>query len=162
MSSAAYQPIDTPSLEENDIRNLYQNLLNAWNRRNADDFAGLFEEAGNSVGFDGSPLNGQAEIGSALRQIFADHQTSAYVGKIREVRFLTPEVAILRAICGMVPPGKSDVNPAVNAIQTLIARKQSGSWQIALFQNTPAQFHGRPEMVDAMTEELRQLVRDAD
>lgn len=28
----------------------------------------------------------------------------------------------------------------------------------ALFQNTPAQFHGRPELVEALTEELRQLL----
>jgi hypothetical protein len=29
-----------------------------------------------------------------------------------------------------------------------------------LFQNTPAQFHGRPELVDAMTREL-QAVADS-
>ncbi|TMB75962.1 MAG: DUF4440 domain-containing protein, partial [Chloroflexi bacterium] len=27
-----------------------------------------------------------------------------------------------------------------------------------LFQNTPAQFHGRPELVQQLTEELRQLL----
>ncbi|MGZ4033139.1 MAG: SgcJ/EcaC family oxidoreductase, partial [Tumebacillaceae bacterium] len=31
-------------------------------------------------------------------------------------------------------------------------------WQIALFQNTPAQFHGRPELVEQMTAELRELI----
>ncbi len=67
-----------------------------------------------------------------------------YVGKIRGVRFLTPEVAVLRAVAGMVPPGQSDLNPAVNTIQTLVAAKGAGPWRIALFQNTPAQFHGRP------------------
>jgi len=30
---------------------------------------------------------------------------------------------------------------------------------IALFQNTPAQFHGRPELAQQLTEELRQLRR---
>jgi hypothetical protein len=28
----------------------------------------------------------------------------------------------------------------------------------ALYQNTPAQFHGRPELVQKMTEELQQLL----
>jgi len=58
----------------------------------------------------------------------------------------------------MIPPGSSDINPAVNAIQTLTAIKQDGQWSIALFQNTPAQFHGRPDLSEALTAELRQLL----
>jgi hypothetical protein len=58
----------------------------------------------------------------------------------------------------MLPPGKSDINPAVNTIQSLVAVKQAGQWRIALYQNTPAQFHGRPELSQALTEELRQLL----
>jgi uncharacterized protein (TIGR02246 family) len=84
--------------------------------------------------------------------------TATYVSKIRRVRFLAPEVAILRAVVGMVPPGKQDINPNTNAIQTLVATKQKDQWHIALFQKTPAQFHGRPELVEALTEELRQLL----
>lgn len=133
-------------------------MLDCWNKRNADDIAALYDEDGNLVGFDGSPINGQADIALQMRQIFADHLTAAYVGKIREVRFLTPEVAILRAVAGMVPPGQLDLSPAVNTIQTLVAAKRDGKWRIALFQNTPAQFHGRPELAQQLTEELRQLL----
>ncbi len=43
-----------------------------------------------------------------------DHQTAAYVSIIREVRFLSPEVALLRAVAGMTSPGKREINPAVN------------------------------------------------
>jgi uncharacterized protein (TIGR02246 family) len=132
--------------------------LDCWNKRNAADFAALFEEKGHVVGFDGSQMNGRAEIETVIGQIFADHMTAAYVGKIREVRFLTSEVAILRAVAGMAPPGQSDLNPAVNTVQTLVAAKRTAQWRIALFQNTPAQFHGRPELAEALTEELRQLL----
>jgi uncharacterized protein (TIGR02246 family) len=114
------------------------------------------------VGCDGSYMNGRAEIESSTRQIFTDHITAAYIGKVRDVRFLAPEVAILRAIVGMVPPGQTDINPAVNAIQVLVAtREADGQWRIALFQNTPAQFHGRPEVSEALTQELRQLLKNA-
>jgi hypothetical protein len=58
----------------------------------------------------------------------------------------------------MMSPGQSDLNPAVNTIQTLVAVKRAGKWRIAIFQNTPAQFHGRPELAQALTEELRQLL----
>jgi uncharacterized protein (TIGR02246 family) len=132
--------------------------LEAWNRQDAAHFAALFDEDSNVVGFDGSQMNGPSEIESTLRQIFGDHRTATYVGKIRGVRFLVPEVAVLRAVVGMVPPGQSDLNPAVNAIQSLVAVKKEGRWRITLFQNTPAQFHGRPELAEALTEELRQLL----
>jgi hypothetical protein len=34
--------------------------------------------------------------------------------------------------------------------------KENNDLKIQLFQNTPAQFHGRPEIVEQMTEELRE------
>lgn len=145
-------PPDKPA-----IRALYQQLLEAWNRRSAADYAALFEDAASVTGFDGSQMTGRADIETQVRQVFEHHQTAAYFGKIREVRFLSPEVAILRAVVGMVPPGQKDLNPAVNAIQSLVAVKQADDWRIALFQNTPAQFHGRPDLAEALTEELKKL-----
>jgi len=103
-------------------------------------------------------MNSAAEIGASLTQIFAEHVTAPYIAKIRAVRFLTPAVALLRAGVGMIPPGQTKLNPAVNSIQTLIAIKQDASWKITLFQNTPAQFHGRPELVQQLTDELRRLL----
>jgi len=124
--------------------------------------ADLFAENGNVVGFDGSQMDGPRQIESVLGQIFADHPTATYVAIVRDVRLLVPGVALLRAVAGMVPRGKSDINPAVNAIQSLIATKKQGRWRIALFQNTPAAFHGRPELSEQLTEELRRtsVLRD--
>jgi uncharacterized protein (TIGR02246 family) len=111
------------------------------------------------VGFDGSQLNGRAEIESSLRQIFTDHQTAAYVAKVREVRVLTPGTAVLRAVVGMVPPGQSDLHPAMNAAQTLVAVREAGRLSIAMLQSTPAAFHGRPELSESLTAELREELR---
>ena len=158
MSIQQSQLQDAQSGSDQEIGALYQQLLGAWNKRNARDFAALFAEDGNVVGFDGSPIDGRAAIEADIRRIFTDHQTAAYVGKIREVRFLTPDIAILRAVSGMVPPGQSDLNPAVNTIQSLVAVKREGQWRIAHYQNTPAQFHGRPDLAQQLTEELRQLL----
>jgi len=149
---------DEPANVEVEIRALYKNLLESWNRRKAADMAALFTIDGSIVGFDGSQMNGHGEIAATLGQIFADHVTAAYVGRIREVRLLSTEVALVRAVVGMVPPGQADLNPAVNALQTLIVVKQTGQWRIALFQNTPAQFHGRPDLAEQLTNELRQLL----
>jgi len=145
--------------DEHAIRSLYHELLDKWDRRSADAFAALFADDGNIVGFDGSQANGRAEIESHLRPIFRDHPTANSIGIVREVRFLTPDVAVLRAVAGMVPPEQSDINPAVNAVQTLVAERKDGQWRIAVYQNTPAAFHGRPELGAKLTNELRQALR---
>jgi uncharacterized protein (TIGR02246 family) len=144
---------------EGEIGALYNQLLGAWNMRSAADYAALFAADANVVGFDGSQINGRTAIESEMGRIFADHPTATYVGKIREVRLLSPDVAILRAVVGMIPPGQSDIKPDVNAIQSLVAARTNNQWRIALFQNTPAQFHGRPDLARQLTDELRQLRR---
>jgi uncharacterized protein (TIGR02246 family) len=147
------------SSDEINLRALYRELLGSWNKRNAGSFAALFAEDGAVVGFDGSQMTGREEIASTLADIFAHHSTAPYVGKVRGVRFLSPDIAILQAVVGMVPVGQSDLNPNLNAIQTLVGTKTQETWHIALFQNTPAQLHGRPELVQQMTEELQQLLK---
>ena len=140
------------------IAALYRQLLDSWNRRDASAFAALFADDGVSIGFDGSSMSGQAEIAATLGQIFADHITAAYIARVRDIRLLAPDVALLRAVVGMVPPGQPDINPAVNALQTLVVVLRVDEWRIALLQNTPAQFHGRPAMSEALTRELRELL----
>jgi uncharacterized protein (TIGR02246 family) len=144
---------------EGEVRALYQALLEAWNRRDAKGFARLLAEESSVIGFDGSQMEGPGEVEATLGKIFADHPTAAYVSIVRNVRFLTPEVAVLRAVAGMVPPGQTDIKPEVNAVQSLVAVRQEGRWRIALFQNTPAAFHGRPEESEKLTEELREALR---
>ena len=145
-------------METKAIEKLHEELLTYWNNQNASGMASLFTRDANVIGFDGSQMNGQVQIETELKQVFANHKTASYVWKIEEIRFLDDQVALLRAIVGMVPPGKKEINAATNAIQSLIAVKQNDSWKISLFQNTPAQFHGRPELVDAMTKELSKLL----
>lgn len=139
-----------------EIKEIYQTLLEAWNNRDATAMSNLFADDGESIGFDGSQSIGVDEIYSHLKPIFEDHPTARFVSKVKDVRYYGSDCAMLRAIAGMVPPGKSDLNPATNTHQTIIVVKRDGAWRIQLFQNTPAQFHGRPELVEQMTNELRE------
>ena len=145
-------------MENTIIQNLHAQLLNYWNRRDASGMASLFCENGNTIGFDGSQLDGKTAIKDGLEKVFTSHPTASYVWKVDEIRFLHPGVALLRARAGMVPPGKKEINPATNAIQSLVAVAEDQTWKIALFQNTPAQFHERPELVESMTKELSALI----
>ncbi len=145
--------------DEREVRSLYRELLDAWNARDAGAMAALFAPDGGVVGFDGSSHEGPEGIRADLGRIFAHHPTASFVGKVRSVRPLSADVALLRAVAGMVPPGASALNPDVNAVQTLVAVRLEGGWRIASFQNTPAAFHGRPDLVERLTEELRDLLR---
>ena len=134
---------------------LYQALIAAWNRRDASGFSACFADSANTIGFDGSQMDGRATIESTLAGIFRDHKTASYVSIVREERALSDEIILLRAVVGMVPEGANTINAAVNAIQSMVARREGTAWKIVLFQNTPAAFHGRPEMAQALTRELQ-------
>jgi uncharacterized protein (TIGR02246 family) len=137
-------------------RDLYARLLDAWNSHDADTFVALFGGAGVSIGFDGTEATGD-QIREHLAAVFADHETAAYIAKVREVRALGADAVLLRAMVGMVPPGADEVNPKANALQSLLAVREGEEWRIALFQNTPAQYHGRPEAVEEHTAEIERV-----
>lgn len=134
---------------------LYRKLLEAWNDRDAAAYSKLFSKNGSIVGFDGSTADSKGEIQRHLEPIFTDHPTAAYVGKVREVRELGSGSKLLRAVAGMIPPGKKSLMPERSAIQSLVASIDAdGNWKIDLFQNTPARFDGRPDELQKLTREL--------
>jgi uncharacterized protein (TIGR02246 family) len=94
-----------------EVSDLYYALLDAWNRHDATAYAALFTNDGYVVGFDGSEMNGRKAIQRSLAEIFADHETGRYVGKVRAQRSASKEVAMLKAIAGLAPAGKRDLNP---------------------------------------------------
>jgi hypothetical protein len=69
-------------------------------------------------------------------------------------------VTLLRSNAGLIPAGKDDIDPALNAIHSMVAVRKSDAWRIALFQNTPAAFHMRPELGKQLTDELRAKLRE--
>ncbi|HEX3246318.1 MAG TPA: SgcJ/EcaC family oxidoreductase [Chloroflexota bacterium] len=140
------------------IEQTYKQLIEAWNRRDAAGMASLLSPEALVIGFDGSTMVGREDVRVTLDAIFRDHATQPYVTKICSIRMISFHTGLVHAIVGMVPPGANDVEPALNAIQAaVVSAQEDGHYRIELFQNTPAQYHGRPEQVAAHTEELRQV-----
>lgn len=81
---------------------------------------------------------------------------SRLIGKIRSIRFVTMDIAIMIAVGGTVMAGQSDIEPERNSIHTIVAVKRDNHWYFTAFQNSRAQYIGRPEESRALTEELRQ------
>jgi uncharacterized protein (TIGR02246 family) len=154
-------PNSASSAAEAEVREVYRKLLEAWDKRNARDYALLFAPDAILVGFDGTQVFGQTDIGAHISEVFSHHQTARYVSIVRGVRTVTGDVMALSAVAGMVPPDKTDINPEVNAVQTMIAARRGNAWQVYLFQNTPAAFHGRPDDAKALSEELRGALKQS-
>ncbi|MCF6743658.1 SgcJ/EcaC family oxidoreductase [Blastococcus sp. KM273128] len=141
------------------IQALYAEFIDGWNRRSGAAVAAGFADDGDIIGFDGSHHRGRLSIAADLRQVFSSHQTPAYVAVVRSVRPVGEGVAMLTAHAGMIPAGGSDLDPALNAVHTMIAVDEGrGRWRISLFQATPAAWHQHPEAREALTEELRGLL----
>jgi uncharacterized protein (TIGR02246 family) len=128
------------------VEELYANLMEAWNKRDAKAFEELFILDGDMVGFDGTQIHGQGQIREHLAGVFQDHPTRPYVYRITGVTQVSTDVAILRAIAGMPDPETSELDPKLHAVHRLTAVFRGGSYRVALFQNTPAQFQGAEQL----------------
>jgi uncharacterized protein (TIGR02246 family) len=163
VSSQTSQGSGSKSDDESALRALYQQIMDGWNKGSGEAFAAPYCEDSDLVGFDGTHLKGRQEIASFHQQLFDKFlKGSRLVGKIRGIRFLTPDVAVMHAVGGTAMAGQSDIDPDRNSVHTLVAMKRSGDggkWCLAAFQNTRAQYLGRPEQSQALTEELRRLTR---
>ena len=142
--------------DEAAIEALLWQLIDGWNRGSGEGFAAPFAEDADFVGFDGTYFKGREEIASFHQMLFERILVGTrLVGKVRGVRFLTPEVALMHAVGGTAMQGQPDIDPERNSVQTLVATKRDGTWRLAAFQNSRAQFIGRPELAEKLTEELR-------
>lgn len=143
-------------------RDAYRRLLTAWNERDARGFAELFGPDGVMIGYDGSSADGSRGILGHLEPIFENHPTATYVARVNDAREIGDGLVLLRAMAGMVPPGTTDVNPSVNALHTLVVRRTGDTSSIVLFQNTPAQYHGRQDLSDEHLDLMKQQLASSD
>jgi uncharacterized protein (TIGR02246 family) len=125
------------SADEAAVRALYQQLMDGWNQGSGDAFAAVFTEDGDLIGFDGTHFKGRQEIAPFHQRLFDKWlKGSRLVGEVKDVRFLSPDIALMHAVGGTVLRGKSEPVPERDSIQTLVATRQDGEWRLAAFQNT--------------------------
>jgi uncharacterized protein (TIGR02246 family) len=127
----------TNPTDETAVRDLYQELMDAWNKGSGDAFAAVFTQDGDLVAFDGTHFKGREEIAPFHQELFDKWlKGTRLVGRVEDVRFLSPEVALMHAVGSTVMRGKSEPSPERDSIQTLVAVRQDGEWRLAAFQNT--------------------------
>jgi uncharacterized protein (TIGR02246 family) len=140
------------------VADVYRRLIDGWTSNNAAQMAAAVAHDGLVIGYDGSQMQGRDHVQTEVGAIFQNHQTARYITKVRSTRALGTDVGLLHAVAGMVPPGGSEIAAEQNAIQTVVACRGDDGWAAVLFQTTPAQFHGRPELAETLTAELAGLI----
>jgi uncharacterized protein (TIGR02246 family) len=126
------------------VRELYIRAMEGWNLGSGDAFAAPFADDSDFVAFDGVRFRGRDEIARFHDPLFKSHlKGTRLVGEVTDVRFLGDDVAVIHASGGTVLRGKSTPAPERESIQTLVAIKRSGLWQLVAFQNTRVRPIGR-------------------
>jgi uncharacterized protein (TIGR02246 family) len=152
--------MDAKTAKENEVLALYLTFIQQWNNRDAAAMAACCANNCTLIGFDGSLIQGRQNIERQLSGIFADHATPRYVTLPAKVTFLHAQIAQLLAHVGMVATGKDQVDPALNAVQSVTLVKQNGHWLIEQYQNTPAQYHNNPQATQALTADLNRAAKN--
>jgi uncharacterized protein (TIGR02246 family) len=123
--------------DEQAVRDLFHQLLDAWGRGDGAAYGALFTEDAEYIAFDGSNRRGNEAIGTEHQQLFDTWlKGTRLVGQIDTLRFLAPDVALLHTTGGTIFPGQRDNRGRRPSIQTLVAVKRDGVWRFTAFQNT--------------------------
>jgi uncharacterized protein (TIGR02246 family) len=127
----------TSSPDEQAVRDLFRELLEAWGRGDGPAYGALFTEDADYVAFDGSNRRGSQAIASEHQQLFDTWlKGTRLVGQVDAVRFLGPDVALVHATGGTIFPGQRDERGRRPSIQTLVAVKRGDAWRFTAFHNT--------------------------
>src|SRR5215216_7992484 len=111
--------------DEEAVRDLYRQLMDGWNRGSGAAFAAAFTEDGDLVAFDGTHFKGRREIEPFHQQLFDKWMKGTrLVSQVEDVRFLSPDVAVMHAVGRTVMRGKTEPSPERDSIQTLLATRQ--------------------------------------
>ncbi len=122
--------------DEATIRDLYERMMDGWNRGSGEAFAEVFAEDGDQVAFDGTHFAGRREISDFHQELFDKWlKGTRLVGLVESVRFPVPDAAVAHARGGIIMRGKSEPSPERDSIQTLIAVRRNGEWRLAALDN---------------------------
>jgi uncharacterized protein (TIGR02246 family) len=131
-------PIAPPiATDETALRTLVATLFQRWNAGDGTGYANLFTEDSDYVAFDGSHARGRAENARNHQKLFDTWlKGSVLEGRIAQLRFLTPDVALVHLVGNVRLRWQRRPNPARESIQTLVAVKRADVWRFEAFHNT--------------------------
>jgi uncharacterized protein (TIGR02246 family) len=129
------------SADESAIKQIVQQVQDAWNAHDGKAFAAPFAPDADYVVVNGMKIKGREAIEKGHIQIFTTiYKDSHNLGTVKSIRFLRPDVAVVHIEWNLeVRPG----GEKGQAMNTMVMTKENGKWHIAAFHNTPVPAQGR-------------------
>ena len=125
------------SADEKALHDLFQKVQNGWNQGDGQAFAASFTEDADYIDVKGTYLKGRQAIAAAHQQLFETRfQGSRLEGFVKNIRFLSDDVALVHLHGRPQIPGQAVPAPERFSIQTLIGTRQDDGWRFTAFQNT--------------------------
>jgi uncharacterized protein (TIGR02246 family) len=122
---------------ETEIKQLFQDLKEAWNQGDAELYASYFSNDCDYVAFDGQHLKGRQENAEMHHKLFKGFlKGSKLTGEIKSIRFLTPQIVIYHSIGGVQLKFQKQAPQNGLSINSNVVIVENGIWRISSFQNT--------------------------
>jgi uncharacterized protein (TIGR02246 family) len=129
--------LTTAQADEDALRGLYSQVIEGWNRGSGEAFAAPFATDCDFIAFDGARFRSRRELAHFHDPLFKTHlKGTRLVGEVTDVHLLGNDIALLHAVGGTVLRGKTTPARERASIQTMVAERRDGVWQIRAFQNT--------------------------
>jgi uncharacterized protein (TIGR02246 family) len=142
-SASNAQTPSTANTDEAAIRQIVQQVQDAWNAHDGKAFAAPFATDADYIVVNGMYAKGREAIERGHTGIFTTiYKDSRNVATFKSVRFLRPDVAVAHIEWNL----EFKINGAPqkgHAMNMMVLTKEGGKWSIAAFQNTPIQPEGR-------------------
>lgn len=118
------------------IELLFIQTAKAWNEGNSRRYASFFSEDCDYVTFDGRHVRGNAGNEAFHDKLFTGFlKGSKLVGRIKAIRFINPDVAIVHQTGGVQLRFQKQFPKTRLSINTNVLVREQGIWKISAFHN---------------------------
>ena len=130
-------PVFDPAMEEPALRKAMDAEEAAWNAADAKAFSAAFRDDATYTDAYGTVSHGRAEIDKRIAEVFAAWRGTRIEIKVRRVRVLKPDVALVEADAELtgwkkLPPGfVADADKTLRTRVLQVFLKDAGAWRVA-------------------------------
>ncbi|MFI0719726.1 SgcJ/EcaC family oxidoreductase [Streptomyces sp. NPDC021224] len=129
-------PVSTA--DDTAIRALFHAVSLAWAAGDGAAFAAPYAPAATVV-LPGTRLTGRARIEAAMTTAFAGPlRGTRRVHDVRDVRLVTPDVALVHTVSATLAPGQDEPAPEQRESVTWVLARHTGTWLIEAYHSSPA------------------------
>lgn len=136
MSALSAHPTPDTTLADQELRRLFDQLLAAWTRGDADGYGDTFTPDVDYVPFDGSRSLDREEVVESHDRLFRGVlHGSALLGEVESIRHLGPDVALLHTFGSVLMPWRTKLPARRLSRQTIVAVRTTYGWRFTAFHN---------------------------